>query len=98
MSERAPARKFNRSNLRRLVRGRAYTSIAQIRRYFGSESDEVSPVQSPNGTVFVALPRNAATILAQLWREGKIGVQFSPNVRAAIIDGIYSTEAPVRIE
>lgn len=98
MSERAPVRKFNRSNLRRLVRGRAYTSIAQIRRYFGIESDEVSPVQAPHGTVFVALPLSPAAILAQLWREGKIGVQFSPNVRAAIIDGVYSTEAPVRIE
>jgi len=98
MSERASARKFNRSNLRRLVRGRAYTSIAQIRRYFGVEGDEVNPIQAQQGTVFVALPANAARILAQLWHEGKIGVQLSPDVRAAIIDGVYSTEAPVRIE
>ena len=98
MSERVPARKFNRSNLRRLIRGRAYTSIAQIRRYFGIESDEVSAVQGPQGTVFLAMPRDLAGIIMQLWKEGKIGIQLSPDVRAAIIDGIYSTEAPVRID
>lgn len=97
MSERAASRKLNRSNLRRLVRARAYTSVVQIRRYFAIEGDEMSSVEGPAGNVFVALPYHGAAILAQLWREGKIGVQLSLNVRAAVIEGIFSTEAPVNI-
>lgn len=98
MSEKAQARKFNRSNLRRLIRARAYTSISQIRRYFSIESEDVNPIHGPNGMVFVALPEASAGILSQLWREGKIDVQLSPDVRAAIIDGVYSTESPVRLD
>ncbi len=98
MTATARTRKFNRSNLRRFIRGRAYTSIAQIRRYFEIESDEVSAVQGPDGTVFIALPQHAANTLAQLWQEGRVGVHLSPEVRAAIVDGVYSTEAPVRLD
>ncbi len=96
MIDRTPSHKFNRSNLRRLLRARAYTNIGHIRRYFDIGGDDVSTVQGPSGSVFVALPEMAARILGRLWQEGKIGVQLALYVRAALVDGVYSNEVPVR--
>lgn len=95
-TDRTPKHKLNRSSLRRLLRARPYTNISHIRRYFGINGDDVSKVDGPQGYAFVALPDIAARMLACLWQEGKVGVELALNVRAILVDGVYSTEAPVR--
>lgn len=93
MSHRAGFAKLNRSNVRRLVRARAYTNVAHLRRYFNVQGDDVSRLTGPCGQVFLALPEGAASIIGRLWSEGKIGVELTLAVRAALVDGIYSTES-----
>lgn len=94
MTAKPARRRLNRSTLRRLIRGRPYTSIAQVRRYFEIEEEEVTAVEGPGGVAYLALPEHDAAVLGQLWRDGKIGVHLSPNVRAAVIEGVYPIDTP----
>ena len=81
------------SSLRRFINSRPYIALSEIRRRFGLEEDAVTCV-SRNGTLaYVGLPEREATKLAELWQRGEIGLEFSVEVRAPVVIGIY----PMRV-
>jgi hypothetical protein len=67
--------------------------IADIRRRFELDPEEMSSI-GRNGTwAAVGLPEREATKLQDLWERDEIGVELSVEVRAPVIVGVY----PMRI-
>lgn len=82
-------KKLSKSNVLWYIRSRPYTSLPDLRRRFEINGDEMSLIEGPGGRVWIGLPERAAQIIAQLWREGKIGLERSVAVRAPVIEGVY---------
>ncbi|MDQ3881312.1 MAG: hypothetical protein M3295_09615 [Chloroflexota bacterium] len=82
------------SSLRRFINSRPYVALSEIRRRFGlEETDEVTRVTRNGATAFVGLPEREALKLADLWQRGEIGLEFSVEVRAPAVVGVY----PMRV-
>ncbi|MFN2483506.1 MAG: hypothetical protein ABR509_01025 [Candidatus Limnocylindria bacterium] len=80
--------------MRRFINSRPYVALSEIRRRFGlEETDEVTRVTRNGTTAFVGLPEREALKLAELWQRGEIGLEFSVEVRAPAVVGIY----PMRV-
>lgn len=83
-------KRLSKSSLLWFVRSRSYVSIPDIRRRFSlNEGEDVLPVLSPDGKVYVGLPRDAARVLGDLVREGRIGLEVDPSVHALAAIGVY---------
>ena len=73
--------------------------MADIRRRFGIEAgDEVTPIDGPTGRVFLGLPSGQATLLQELWHEGKVGFELASDVRAKSVTGVYGVYSPKESE
>ncbi len=81
------------SSLRRFITTRPYVTIAELRRRFCLECEDVSRLDGPNGPAFVGLPEREASKLQDLWLHDEVGVELSVEVRAPVVVGIY----PMRI-
>ena len=81
------------SSLRRYIVSRPYVAIADIRRRFGLDPDEVSGIARNGTTAFVGLPQREAAKLHELWERGEVGLELSVEVRAPVVVGVY----PMRI-
>ena len=82
------------SSLRRFINSRPYVALSEIRRRFGlEETDEVTRVTRNGTTAVVGLPEREALQVADLWQRGEIGLEFSVEVRAPAVVGIY----PMRV-
>ena len=82
------------SSLRRFINSRPYVTISELRRRFALEEVEAVTRISRNGTTaFVGLPEREALKLAELWQRDEIGLEFSVEVRAPAVIGIY----PMRV-
>lgn len=81
------------SSLRRYLTSRPFIAVADIRRRFGLEPDEMSAVTRDGTTAFIGLPEREATKLQDLWQRDEIGVELSVEVHAPVVIGVY----PMRI-
>jgi len=82
------------SSLRRFLTSRPYVPVAEIRRRFGLEDpDGIHRLERDGTVVFVGLPEREALKVQDLWCRGEIGLEFSVEVRAPVVVGIY----PMRI-
>lgn len=83
-------KRLSKSSLLWLIRSRSYISVADVRRRFSVElSDDVTAMLGPGGRVYVGLPSHQARLLEELWRDGKVGLELAPDVRAPIVTGVY---------
>lgn len=91
-----PKKRLSKSSLLWFIRSRSYVSIPDIRRRFNlNEGEDVVAVTSPNGHVFVGLPGDAARVLGELIREGRVGVEIEPSLHAHAAIGVYVVPQPV---
>ena len=81
------------SSLRRYLTSRPFIAVADIRRRFGLEPDEMSAVSRDGTTAYIGLPEREATKLQDLWQRDEIGVELSVEVHAPVVIGVY----PMRI-
>jgi hypothetical protein len=81
------------SSLRRYLTSRPYVPIADIRRRFELDPEEMSNVRRNGTWAVVGLPEREAVKLQELWERDEIGVELSVEVRAPVIVGVY----PMRI-
>lgn len=82
------------SSLRRFITSRPYVTIAELRRRFALDDPEAVTHVARNGTsAYIGLPEREALKLEELWRRDEIGLEFSVEVRAPVIVGVY----PMRI-
>ncbi len=81
------------SSLRRYLTSRPYLSLADIRRRFGLDPDAMSVVSRNGTTAYIGLPEREAAKLQDLWQRDEVGVEFSVEVKAPVVVGVY----PMRI-
>jgi len=81
------------SSLRRYLTSRPYISVADIRRRFSLDPDDMSVVARNGTTAYVGLPEREATKLQDLWLRDEVGVELSVEVHAPVVVGVY----PMRI-
>jgi hypothetical protein len=85
-----PKKRLSKSSLLWFIRSRSYVSIPDIRRRFNlDEGEEVAAVASAEGKVFVGLPADAARVLGELVREGRVGLELEPSLHAHAAIGVY---------
>lgn len=85
-----PKKRLSRSSLLWFIRSRSYVSIPDIRRRFNLPSDnEVHPIVGPQGRVYVGLPADAARVLGELVRDGRVGLELQPGIHARAATGVY---------
>jgi hypothetical protein len=65
--------------------------LGELRRQLQIDSDEVTPIQTPEGTFYVGLPADGAAVLGQLWHEGRIVFDCTPDLRAMVVRAIAPT-------
>jgi hypothetical protein len=90
------AKRVTKGNLWGFIQSRPYASVADIRRLFLMEVDGAAPVPTSEGTCYIGLPQDAAELIGQLCREGRIALDLNPNVKARVVQGVYPVRLPVQ--
>ena len=64
----------------------------ELRRRFelNGSFDDVSPISTEQGCVYVGLPRRESVFIAELLRSGDIGVELSHDPPVPIVIGVYA--------
>jgi hypothetical protein len=90
-----PKKRLSKSSLLWFIRSRSYVSVPDIRRRFNLEAgEEVFPIVTSNGRAYVGLPADAARVLGDLVREGRIGLELRPGLMAKVALGVYVVPQP----
>jgi len=79
------------AQLRRFIKSRPYVPLHELRRRFelNGQADDVCPVQTPQGIVFVGLPRRECMLLGELVRAGDVGVELCRDPSVPIVVGVF---------
>jgi hypothetical protein len=80
------------AQLRRFIKSRAYVPMHELRRRFAinGEADDVEPVTTHDGIVWVGLPSRESGFLAELVDRGEIGLQLCYDPCVSIVIGVYA--------
>ena len=64
----------------------------ELRRRFelNGDADEVSPIETPNGRVFLGLPGRESHLIADLVRQGEVGLELCRDPHVPIVVGVYA--------
>ena len=79
------------AQLRRFIKSRPYVPLHELRRRFelSGEADDVSPMDTPEGTVYLGLPARECRLVQELLRQGEIGLELSLDPDAPVVMGVY---------
>ena len=79
------------AQLRRFIKSRPYVPLHELRRRFelNGQADDVCPVPTPEGIVFVGLPARECQLLGELIRAGDVGVELCRDPAVPIVVGVY---------
>jgi len=96
-AERAPGSP-TAAQLRRFIKSRPYVALHELRRRFelNGDLDDVCRVAGPDGPFYVGLPAREAELLAQLVRDGDVGVELSRDPRVPVVIGVYALKPVAR--
>lgn len=89
--------KVNPSTMLWFIRSRSYMPIHEIRRRFMIDSDEASVVYDQSGPVYIGLPQKPASVLMELTKQNKIGLECSVDFDARVLIGVFPMQ-PAREE
>lgn len=89
------AKRVTKGNLWGFIQSRPYATIADIRRLFQLDVEGVAPVVTGEGTYYVGLPPEAASLLRQLWQEGRIVFDINLDVKGKVVQGVYPARVPL---
>ncbi len=90
-----PKKRLSKSSLLWFIRSRSYVSVPDMRRRFNLESGEdVFPIFTATGRVYIGLPADAARVLGDLVRERRIGLELRPGLMAKVALGVYVVPQP----
>ncbi len=80
------------AQLRRFIKSRPYVPMHELRRRFelNGAADEVSPIQVADGTVYVGLGARESDFIAELVRQGDIGVELCHDPPVPMVVGVYA--------
>ena len=86
------------AQLRRFIKSRPYVPMHELRRRFelNGAADDVSPIATSEGVVFVGLPVRESGFIGELLRQGEIGVELCHDPIVPIVVGVYATRPVAR--
>ncbi len=86
------ARACTAAQLRRFIKSRPYVPLHELRRRFelNGAFDDVTPIATPSGTVYVGLPPREATFIADLVSQGDVGLELCRDPFVPIVVGVYA--------
>ena len=90
------AKRITKGNLWGFIQSRAYASVADVRRMFSMEVEGASAIPTSEGTCYIGLPPDAAELVGQLSREGRVGLDLNLNVKARVVQGLYPARLPAQ--
>ena len=79
------------AQIRRFIKSRPYVPMHELRRRFelNGECDDVTPIQTATGVVYVGLPVRESHIVEDLVRQGDVGIELSQDPRTPIAIGLF---------
>ncbi len=79
------------AQMRRFIKSRPYVPVHELRRRFEIEGieDEVSPVATGSGTIYVGLPPEQASFLGELVRAGDVGCEMLLDPDSPAVVGVF---------
>lgn len=79
------------AQLRRFIKSRPYVPMHELRRRFelNGQPDDVSPIDGPDGVMYVGLPGRESSFVAELLRQGDIGVELCRVSSVPIVVGVF---------
>ena len=80
------------AQLRRFIKSRPYVPMHELRRRFSinGEADDVQPVETAKGRIWVGLPQRESGFLAELVDKGEIGVELCHDPCVSMVVGVYA--------
>ena len=79
------------AQLRRFIKSRPYVPLHELRRRFelNGQADDVCPVRTRDGIVYVGLPPRECQLLGELVRGGDIGLELCQDPTTPIVMGVF---------
>lgn len=79
------------AQFRRFIKSRPYVPLHELRRRFelNGDSEVVVPIHTAEGRVFVGLPEREGQFVADLARQGDIGLELCRDPQVPIVVGVY---------
>ena len=86
------------AQMRRFIKSRPYVPIHELRRRFEIEGgeDDVHPVVTAGGTIYVGLPPDEARFLADLIKAGEVGCELLLDPCSPAVVGVYAMRPVAR--
>ena len=79
------------AQLRRFIKSRPYVPMHELRRFeLNGQADDVTPIQGPDGIIWIGLPDRESGFVADLLRQGDIGVELCRDPSVPIVVGVYA--------
>jgi hypothetical protein len=80
------------AQLRRFIKSRPYVPMHELRRRFelNGQPDDVTPIQAAEGTIWIGLPFRESGFVADLLRQGDIGVELCRDPSVRIVVGVFA--------
>ncbi len=79
------------AQIRRFIKSRPWIPMHELRRRFGipGGDDDVTPVRTGTGMIFLGLPAPEARMLGELLNGGDVGYELSLDPGAPVVVGVY---------
>jgi len=92
------SRYCTQSQLRRFIKSRAYIPMHELRRRFALEgpADEMTVVHCDGRRVFVGLPEREGRMIADLVRQGEVGMELCQDPSVAVAVGVFPMRPVLR--
>lgn len=86
------------AQLRRFIKSRPYVPLHELRRRFdlNGSLDDVQPVVTKDGTIWVGLPSRESGFVAELLRGGEIGVELCHDPCVSVVIGVFAMRPVAR--
>lgn len=91
-------RACTQSQLRRFIKSRAYIPMHELRRRFALDgpADEMTSAHYEGRRVFLGLPEREGRMIAELVRQGEVGLELSQDPAVAVAVGFFPMRPIVR--
>jgi hypothetical protein len=79
------------AQLRRFIKSRPYVPMHELRRRFelNGDCDDVVGIETPDGRCFIGLPERESRFMADLVRQGEVGLELGHDPETPIVVGVY---------
>jgi hypothetical protein len=79
------------AQLRRFIKSRPYVPMHELRRRFelNGECDDVTAMETAAGRCYIGLPEREGRFMADLVRQGEVGIELGHDPEVAIVVGVF---------